>query len=423
MRLRENFHELSQHFPGFDEVLIQALFALVAEEHVLWYSKPGRAKSMVARAIFSMFSDAKTLTTQLTKDMMPDDVFGDVIANELIQHGRRVVNLEGGLAEVEFAYLDEFMDAGDFLLRSMLNVLNEREYHGSKDMPTTKAPLHTAIATTNFMRQREATEAVLDRLLCKAELAGIEDLTDCMRAGQTYLGYAGKRLILPHVIPYGDLKALSDTVLAPPDQGGIAISPGMRLLHVILVQEFVRRRLATASTAWHTANPDAAEEPTMAELGIAEITPRTLVKLHDLSRSAAVLNERVEVTEDDGRALGYGMYVVGDGSGHDEIWHTMCDEFLKFSPSQLNALENLGDLADNIGQIKAERSLATGAQVTLGGQLFAFTELSAQKLRDKFSRNKTHPVIEIAKQQLGEEIDQINDRPGHTRFDLIQGWS
>jgi len=422
MDLRENFYELEQHFPGFQEVLIQALFALVGMEHLLWYSLPGRAKSMVARAIFGMFDGAKVLTTQLTKDMMPDDVFGDVIANELINSGRRIINLEGGIAAVEFAYLDEFMDAGDYLLRSMLNVLNEREYHGSKDMASVSAPLHTAIATTNFMRQREATEAVLDRLLCKAELAGIEELTDCMRAGQTYLGYSGKMLQLPHKLPYEGLKQLSDQVMAPLEEGGVLISPGMRLLHVVLVQEFQRLRHESAVANWHQANPDAAEEPSEEEVSVPEVTPRTLVKLHDMSRAAAVLNERDEVVPEDNRALGYGIYVVGDKSGDDELWHDLCDTFLKFNSKQRQSLEELGEIADNVGQIKAECSEVTNLQLHLGGQAIQFADLGKRKLADRL-RNVDHPVLDIAKKRLDDEISELTSQSGHCKFDLLKGWS
>lgn len=419
--LRENFYELGQHFPGFEGVLIQALFALIAKEHMLWYSKPGRAKSMVAKEIFGMFDGATILSSQLTKDMMPDDVFGDVIANELINRGRRIVNLDGGLAAVTFAYLDEFMDAGDFMLRSMLNVLNEREYHGSKDMPTVLSPLHSAIATTNYMRQREATEAVLDRLLCKASLPGVTGLTDVMRAGQTYLGYAGKLLELPHVLPYDGLKELSDRVMTAPEDGGIYISPGMRLLHVILVQEFQRLRTEKAEADWHTANPDAADEPAEEELGVPEITPRTLVKLHDMSRSAAILNEREEVEPEDNRALGYGIYVVGDKSGDGELWHTLCDQMLRFSDKQRQSLEDLGELADQVGQAKAERAEVTKLQLQIGGKAVMFVDLASTSLVDRL-RRVNHPALDIAKKRLDKEISDLTSSKFHRAFDLIKGW-
>lgn len=209
--LRQRFYLLSQTCPGFEAVLTQALFGLVTQEHMLWYSRPGRANSTVARAIFNMFDNAPTFSKQLTKDTMPDAIFGQVVVNELMK-GNEVYNLENGIVSSVFAYLDEFFDASDFMLRSMLNVLNERIFE-SKDMGIVQSPLHSVIVTTNYIRQREATEAVLDRIMCKAVLPGITDLTDCMRAGQTYLGFAGKRKAKPtKTVPIKRRKVTIQTV-------------------------------------------------------------------------------------------------------------------------------------------------------------------------------------------------------------------
>src|SRR6476469_331830 len=112
--LRENFFRLTQNFPGYDEVLAQALFALLTREHMMWYSRPGRAKSLVASSIFGMFDGAPTFRVQLTKDMMQESVFGNIKIDELTAHGRVEYTLDGGIVTSVFAYLDEFFDASDF---------------------------------------------------------------------------------------------------------------------------------------------------------------------------------------------------------------------------------------------------------------------------------------------------------------------
>lgn len=413
--LRTAFYRLGQMFPGFDQILIQAMFALVTEEHVLWYSKPGRAKSQVSDAIFSLFPDATSFKIQFTKDMLPDQLFGNVIADELMRTGKELRHFEGGIVQVQFARLEEFFDGSDYLIRALLTVLHERRYE-SKDQRI-EAPLHTVIATTNFMRQREATEAVLDRLMCKAVLDGVKDLTDCMRAGTSYLSYEGKVPPLP-VLRFEDLAALSEMVQSP---DGIVVSSGMQMLHVLLIQEFQTRRIEAAKQAWRAANPDVAEDPAEEDLLVPEITPRTMVKLHDFSRAAAALNDRFEVHPSDMRALGYGMLTIGDDTGDETLWHTLCDEFLPFSSKELGSLERLAEIAEGVGSLRAEGPQATSVQMRFGGQLVQGTALDLQNLLDKLKGVK-HPVLTVAKKRLANEISALASSPHYGGFDLVKGW-
>ncbi len=420
--LRANFYYLGKNIPGYDEVFVQALFALVTGENLFWVSRPGRAKTLAVNSMFGMFPNTRVFYIQFTKDTMPDNLFGNPIPDELMKTGREIVNLEGGLAMCEFAHLGEFMDGTDFTVRASLDVLNEHQW-SNKDMGTIASPLHMAVATTNFMRLRDATEAVLDRFLCKAYLQGIESLTDCMRAGQTYLKDHGEPFKLPYEIDFAELKALSERILAPEGSNGITISPGMRLLHVLLVKEFQIRRQASAIAAWKLKNPNAAEEPPADEVIVPEVTPRTLVKLHDFSRAAAALNDRDSVIPDDQRALGYGIYTVGDESGDGRLWHTLCDEYLALTETQVTSLEELGEIADAVGKLKAERSEVTSAQLRFGGHYYEIADLAKHKFFDKLRSTGKHPVIDAATAELEEEIKSLNDLHAHTTFDLLNGWS
>ncbi|HSX33146.1 MAG TPA: MoxR family ATPase [Candidatus Saccharimonadales bacterium] len=417
--LRERFYLLGQSFPGYEQVLTQALFALVTKEHMLWYSKPGRAKSMVAKAIFDLFEGSSLFMKQLTKDTLPDAIFGNVIPDKLMAEGLELYNLDGGLAAVEFAYLDEFFDASDFVLRAMLNVLNERVFL-SKDQPPVLAPLHSVIATTNYLRQREATEAVLDRLLCKAVVGDITAVTDLMRAGMTYLGYPGKSHGLPQ-LPYGELLALADFVELPEDKGGITITPGMRLLHVLLVKEFQQRRITAALKRWEAdpANQNAVDKPAAEELGIPEITPRTLVKLHDFSRAAAALNNNSTVSTDDQRTLIYGLSVIGDDSGDELLWAATCDELLRLSSGQLSSLESLGAIADTVGQLKAEQDQTSSLELEIGGRMVVATEASLRELLDRVT-GRAHGVLRLAHDALSADIKALGTARA-SGFKLIAG--
>jgi len=416
--LRERVYLLGQNFPGYEDVLTQALFALVTREHMLWYSKPGRAKTQVAGSLFDMFAGAPVFRKQLTKDTMKEELFGNVVVDDFMKTGSEVYNLDNGIVESVFAYLDEFFDGADYLLRALLNLLNEREFH-AKDMGVVVSPLHSVIATTNFYRDREATEAVLDRFMCKAVLQGIDGVADSMRATATYLTYAGKAVPF-EPLDYLGLKELADQVEAPESAGGITVSPGMRLLHVLLITEFQRRRIEAATKKWHAENPDAAEEPNELEIMVPDISPRTMVKLLDFVRASAALSGRDAVAQDDVRGVLYGLVTIGDESGDQELWAEVCNDHLGLSSKQLESLENLGDLADQVAALKSERSQTSAMELMIGGRAYSVMSLTSSRALDVIT-GRDHPTLRLAKQQISSDITKLSGTK-IARFDLLKGW-
>ena len=153
--LRQRVFLLGQNFPGYEDVLTQALFALLTREHMLWYSKPGRAKTQVAGSLFDLFADAPVFRKQLTKDTMKEELFGNVVVDNFLKTGREVYNLENGVVEATFAYLDEFFDGSDFLLRALLNLLNEREFHARHHNPPVGGAVR--VSRTLWVRLRGQT--------------------------------------------------------------------------------------------------------------------------------------------------------------------------------------------------------------------------------------------------------------------------
>lgn len=416
--LRERFYLLAQAYPGYEDVLTQALFALLTREHVLWYSKPGRAKSEVSDAVFGMFDGAPAFSRQLTKDTMPEAVFGNVIPRLLMEEGREIYNLEGGIVTATFARLEEFFDASDFMLRSMLSVLNER-YFETKDMKRVDSPLHTAILTTNYVRESEATEAIIDRIICKAMIPGVTSVVDRMVANQTYLRLnCAKRTLTK--LAYDELLALSEYIRRPAADGGITIGSGEQLLQVMLVDTYQQRRLERAGEKYKAANQRLVDEPTQEELGVPDISQRTRGKLFNLARASASLNGRGKVVPQDLRAMGYGLYVVGDDTGDAETWNALCDEFLNLAPKQVESLAKLGDIANEIGRMKTEKGQTTTAQMRIGGDLVERNALGFRRMVDKLS-GRDHVVLKLAKQQLDEALTALGKPKAATSFDLLKG--
>lgn len=159
------FAHLRAHFIGRDAVLEQILYALLTREHVLIIGDRGLAKSRLARSIFAQFQNHRPpFSLQLTRSTSVGQLVGglDLTAFE---RGKYIHNLEGYIVKAHFAFLDEMFDANDFVLRALNGILNEREFlNGAQVEP---AMLHTAIGTTNFIRDTRESRAVLDRLLFK----------------------------------------------------------------------------------------------------------------------------------------------------------------------------------------------------------------------------------------------------------------
>ena len=145
----------------------QLMYALFTREHMLLMGPAGTAKSQLAINAFSAIKGAETFQIHLTKQTTEEYVFGPLNIVEL-KKGNLIHNTKGSILTADFAFLDEFFDASDVLLRSLLGVLNERVW--LKGSQRVKAKLHTAILTSNYQRESKLTQAILDRIIFKADV-------------------------------------------------------------------------------------------------------------------------------------------------------------------------------------------------------------------------------------------------------------
>jgi hypothetical protein len=150
---------------GRDDIIHQAMYAILTKEHMLLLSRTGMAKSYLANYIFNTFENVRVFASQASKEQTPDNYFGPYNIEEF-KKGRIRHNIHGSIIEANLVFLDEFFDASDVVLRSLLTVLNERKFINGQEIIDTA--VHTAIATANYMRMNEVTEAVLDRFTYKS---------------------------------------------------------------------------------------------------------------------------------------------------------------------------------------------------------------------------------------------------------------
>ncbi len=167
------FTELGRIYMEREDVLAQVALALLSREHVLMTGPPGTAKSQIATAVLSRIVDATTgkpsvYARQFTENTVQTDLVGPINFKTLMDTGRTEHFTDEGMLGAVHAFLDEVFDGRDMLLRSALNVLNEREL--KEGTRTTRGQIECAIMTSNrylaevLEGSRETLLAFVDRV-------------------------------------------------------------------------------------------------------------------------------------------------------------------------------------------------------------------------------------------------------------------
>lgn len=170
---RRFFNELRDAFLEREALFTQLELGLLCREHVLVLGPPGTAKSAIAQAVLGRIVDEATgkpslFSKQLTESSVQTDLVGAVDFKTLTETGRTEYLTDEGMLGASHALLDEIFDGRDMLLRSILNVLHERELkHGRQ---VTAGRCDCAVMTSNrylsevLARSPETLQAFADRL-------------------------------------------------------------------------------------------------------------------------------------------------------------------------------------------------------------------------------------------------------------------
>jgi len=170
---RAFFGELREAFLEREWLFTQLELALLCREHVLIIGPPGTAKSAIAGATLGRIVDASSnqpslFSRALAENTVQTDLIGPVDFKVLTETGRTEHLTEEGMLGAVHAFLDEVFDGRDMLLRSILNVLHERELkHGRKVTP---GRCECAVMTSNrylsevLQRSPETLQAFADRI-------------------------------------------------------------------------------------------------------------------------------------------------------------------------------------------------------------------------------------------------------------------
>jgi len=285
--INECIRYISKHVIGRDQVVRQTFLALLTGEHQLLISRTGMAKSLLARQIFACFEDAQVFEKQLTKDTMPENLFGayDI---EAMKKGKMIHNVEGSVVLSHFAFLDEIFDANDMLLRSLLSLLNEKQLVNGEQI--VNATLHSAIAAANYIRYTDVLEAVIDRFVYKSYIPENKDLYFQYSIDQIYQQQFGSVATPQRRISMGELSHAKKVI----QSNQIAI-PG----YVLFLKNYILKKYIEETRATHSDRQD------------FTVSDRKSVKMQDTLRAVAFLDGREEVSDQDLDSLYLAVCTLG----------------------------------------------------------------------------------------------------------------
>jgi len=274
--LNWNMDKIKDRVVNREDIINQAIFSILTGEHMLILSRTGMAKSYLANYIFSIFSGARVFASQASKDQTPDNYFGPYNIEEF-KRGQIKHNIKGSIIEANFVFLDEFFDASDVVLRSLLSVLNERKFvNGSEQIDVS---IHTAIATANYMRMNEVTEAVLDRFTYKSIIPENYNLYNQLMIDHTYEQTAGIPQDNKGGVYFEQILFLTDIIKNKNKEIKIVTPDLIYFIKNILINKFVGEMRKNDSNFF--------------------ISPRKQAKISDYLRASALSHNRFEVTLED----------------------------------------------------------------------------------------------------------------------------
>jgi len=279
-------HFICENIVGREEVVRQTFYAFLTGEHQLILGRTGMAKSLLARQIFECFEDTIVYEKQLTKDTMPDNLFGAYNMEDM-KRGKMFHNIDGSIVIADFAFLDEIFDANDMLLRSLLSLLNERKLINGEQIVT--SPLNSVIAASNYIRSTEMLEAVLDRFIYKSYIPENKNLYHQFAIDQIYGKNIGQVRAPERLLNVENLKGMKRVIKSQI----VRIPDYILFLKNYILRQYIDETKKTENAYNFT------------------ISDRTTAKVQDLMRASAILDGRSVVEERDLDSLYYLICMVG----------------------------------------------------------------------------------------------------------------
>ena len=385
--LKWHMDRISKNVIGRDEIVRQAMYAILTREHLLLLSRTGMAKSYLANYIFNTFENVRIFSSQASKDQTPDNYFGPYNIEEF-KKGNIRHNIHGSIIEADLVFLDEFFDASDVVLRSLLSVLQERKFINGPEI--IDAAVHSAIATANYMRVNEVTEAVLDRFNFKSIIPEDNNMYTQLLIDHTYAFSRGKPVEPEKKVPFSQIIYISDIIRNNNKEVQVIIPDTVYFMKNVITNKFIGEMRRSEYNFF--------------------ISPRKQAKTADFLRASALLDNRYEVSMEDIKKLyltlctlnSYVSVKARDKSEKDVFLDVYDQTMVHFNTTgaieQLEFLLNVRKIFHELSENPEKRESAQQA----GGLLQGLRKLFKRIFPAKSKVDEDEITLEILKNSVSE---------------------
>ncbi|MCR1935309.1 AAA family ATPase [Clostridium tepidum] len=176
--------ELNDFFVEREEVIKDALRALVIGQHMFLYGPPGTGKSLLVYNICKRIDGARYFQWLLNKTSDPAEILGPY-SIKAMEQDKFLRKINGKLPEAHIAFIDEIWKSNEPTLNILLPLLNEKIFYN--DGKAIKVPLVSMFCASNEIPDDESLNALYDRIIFRDYLGYVKDTDNKLKMFKNYI--------------------------------------------------------------------------------------------------------------------------------------------------------------------------------------------------------------------------------------------
>ncbi|NFN87631.1 AAA family ATPase [Clostridium sporogenes] len=176
--------ELNDFFVEREEVIKDALRALVIGQHMFLYGPPGTGKSLLVYNICKRIDGSRYFQWLLNKTSDPAEILGPY-SIKAMEQDKFLRKTSGKLPEAHIAFIDEIWKSNEPTLNILLPLLNEKIFYN--DGKAIKVPLVSMFCASNEIPDDESLNALYDRIIFRDYLGYVKDTDNKLKMFKNYI--------------------------------------------------------------------------------------------------------------------------------------------------------------------------------------------------------------------------------------------